>query len=145
MSGPTQAHEELVRALQCLYVQVPQEVADDVRCKVNARLDELGSALRPFAEAAPYFEQRYLDADIVYMSERKGQTCRIQVGDVRRAKAVLYGPPTTRKWFTDDEWKRMTSKQKREFWNATDYGRRRPPDELMLKLRAELEAASAQS
>jgi hypothetical protein len=54
-----------------------------------AEIERLRAALEPFAEAVSFFSQRYLDTDAVFEFERRGETARINVGDLRRARAAL--------------------------------------------------------
>lgn len=52
--------------------------------------EAMREALRPFANAAVFFDQRYLDGDSIIESERPGEHYRLEVGDLRKAQAVLW-------------------------------------------------------
>lgn len=59
--------------------------------KLMARIFQLESALRPFADAAPFFAQNYTNEDVVLNEQRQGESARIRVGDLRLAKALMEG------------------------------------------------------
>lgn len=73
----------------------PQQAADNIDrlrsevTRLHAALAEAREVIGPFAEAASFFEQRYLNTDVVADGERQGESYRIEIGHLRRARAFL--------------------------------------------------------
>ena len=81
-----------------IIVSFPAKSEDRLRAEVEA----MRKALKPFAEAAPFFEQRYCKGDLVIDLSRQGEHAQLTVGDLRRAKAALDSFPPPAREVTED-------------------------------------------